>query len=87
MTNNSREQSHFPTRRLWPKDGLILENFILQTGNANLYHVIKISLYLPVNVDNIYTKIRNFMPGSSVRIILHSFYLLISKLEKLPTSI
>lgn len=27
-------------------------------------------LFLPVNVDNIYTKIRSFMPGSLVRILL-----------------
>ena len=55
MTNKLREQLHFPTRRHWLKDRLILEKFIRQTGNANLYHVIKISLYLPVNVDNIWS--------------------------------
>ena len=67
MTNNLSEQSHFPTRRPWAKDGLVLDKFIRQTEDANLYHVTKISLYLPVNVDNIYTNIRNFMPGSSFK--------------------
>ena len=33
-----------------------------------------------------YTKISSFMPGFSIKIILHSFYLLISYFEKLSTS-
>ena len=41
-------------------------------------------LYLSFKVDYIYINIRIFRPDSSIRMILDSFYLLISKFEKLP---
>ena len=72
ITNNFREQSQFPTRQHCAKDGLILERF------GDMFYTV---VSVPRDQVFSYTKIRTFMPGSSVRIILDSFYPLISKFE------
>ena len=48
-----------------------------KTTNVNLHHVTKFSSYWSFTVNYIYTKISSFITGLSIRILLHSFYLLI----------
>ena len=48
-----------------------------QTTNESLHHVTKFSSYWSFTVNYINTKISSFITGLSIRILLHSFYLLI----------
>ena len=48
-----------------------------QTTNVNLHHVTKFSSYWSFTANYIYTKISGLITGLSLRILLHSFYLLI----------
>ena len=44
-------------------------------AKVNLYYVTKFSLYLRFSVGYIYTRVRTFMPGSSLGMILDSLCL------------
>ena len=52
-----------------------------------LYQVTKLSPYFSFTVCYVYTKISNFLPVLSIRIVLDCFYLLISILTKISTDV
>ena len=55
--------------------------FTANGKNVNLYHVTKLTIYLPFTVPYCYTEISRFTPVLSLKIVLRCFCLLVLYFE------